>query len=100
MFEVWTVSKTWGTRPSVMCGITDEVAAYCFDRAVTSFGLSLEADIEEGTHKAKNRTEAKKKAMLILDRWLREPSDRQVEQPKKLNTGKGFNDPAKLFKKE
>lgn len=83
LWESWVLAKTLGNRPSEIYFITDELAAWSFDRAVTTFGLAVEAAIEKATLKCKTTDEANRKAKRELDKWLREPDE-----------GPKFRDPA------
>ena len=104
MYEAWTMAKTWNRRPSEIYCITNEVAAYHLDRAVMLFGLSLEADLDKATKNAKNRKEAERKAALVLDRWLREPSTEdsvdEAQAQARAEGKSGFKDPMERFKKK
>jgi len=53
-----------------MYAIKDEVIALYFDRAVFSFGSSVEADIAEAADKAKNDKQARASATRTLHKWL------------------------------
>lgn len=83
-WTAWTLSKTYSCRPSEVYHIHDEVVAFCFDRAVSTFGTALESALEEATRDAKTRAEAQRKATMVLNRWLDIPAQ--------------FADPAKMLK--
>lgn len=83
LWEAWVLAKTLHQRPSEIYFVVDELAAWCFDRAVTTFGLAVEGAIEKATAKAKTMEEAKRKGKRELDKWLREPDE-----------GPKFRDPA------
>ena len=104
LWEVWTIAKTWMVRPSALLCISDEVAAYHLDRAVTMFGMALEDDIQRHTRDAKDNKSAEAKARMVLDRWLRESptlSPTAEAQAKARAEGKtGFRDPAEMLKKK
>jgi hypothetical protein len=70
LWEAWLLAKGLGVRPSELYGIHDEVSAYCFDRAVYTFGSQCEADIEKARAKAKNDKAAQAAAQRALDKWL------------------------------
>ena len=57
-------------RPSEVYFLKDELAAYCFDRAVVLFATHVEAAIEAATEKAKNRTAAQGAAQMVLNKYL------------------------------
>lgn len=88
------MSKQWGIRPSEFCGITDPLIAYWFDRSVMYFGNSYEADIEDATKDAKNRSQAERAARVVSDRWIRDDDAAPQEEIKAPNR---FRDPAEVF---
>lgn len=98
LWEAWTLSRTWKVRPSEMYGIAGEFAAWCFDRAVTTFGTAVETDIKESTSKAKDDAQAKRKAQLVLHKWLNMPVEKEEDGEVQRRTK--FRDPAAKFKKE
>jgi hypothetical protein len=104
LYDLWTLAKTWKTRPSEILCIRDEVAAYHLDRAVTKFGLALEQDVEKHTESAKDRKSAEAKARLVLKRWLREPEElstvAQAQAQARADGKSGYRDPMERFKKE
>jgi broad specificity phosphatase PhoE len=51
--------------------VHDELAAYCFDRAVLTFGLAVEHAVESVEGKTTKDTERKRQREL--DRWLGTP---------------------------
>ncbi len=59
--------------PSNLLHLTDEVTAWCFDRAVFHFGTSVEADIKAATEKCKDSKTANRKAEQVLRKWTSEP---------------------------
>ena len=69
------MSKAWQTRPSEFYFIRDEVTAWCFDRAVTTFGMAVEDDITTSTRKAKTDKAAQATAQRVLQKWLRAKGD-------------------------
>jgi hypothetical protein len=74
LWEAWRLSKTMGVRPSELYGVHDEVAAWCFDRAVVTFGLAVENDIDEAVRNAKSK-QADAAANRALRKWLNPPGD-------------------------
>ncbi len=61
----------------------DEVVAYCFDRAVTIFGSSLEMELNKV--EAKTEKEGERKRERIIAKWI--PGTKAGE-------GRKFRDPA------
>jgi hypothetical protein len=49
-------------------GIEDELGAFCFDRAVTIFGVSLENEISSTNGRSEKDTERKRQR--VMDKWL------------------------------
>lgn len=83
LYETWFLAKTYRCRPSELLHIHDEVAAYHLDRAVAVFGTALDNELDERTEGAKTRKDARAKARLVLDKWLREPEEEQEEVTEK-----------------
>lgn len=70
VWEVWQLSKNYRCRPSDLLNITHPVQAFYLDRAVWTFGTSLEgalAECEDGKKKAPQIKAAKQR---VLTRWL------------------------------
>jgi hypothetical protein len=59
------------TRPSDLYAIQGDWRRFCFDRAVTTFGLALEAELDS----VKGRSEAsvERKRAMVLNKWLDRP---------------------------
>ena len=53
-----------------MYGITDEVAAWCFDRAVFLFGSEMESELREAADGAKNKQQANARQQRVISKWL------------------------------
>lgn len=64
------MGKQLRTRPSEIYGIDDELAAWCFDRAIQTFGQALENRLHEIGEKSKNRKSGQMKVMQEIDKWL------------------------------
>lgn len=95
----WTLSKTWKQRPSEIYRLDDEYAAYCFDKAIMSWGLSYEADLNDASGSAKTTAEAKRKMAEVQRRWLAD----EIEAPAPSAPDDGtavskFKDPASKFR--
>lgn len=65
----------------------DEVLAYCFDKAVTLFGASLENELNRV--EAKTEKEGERKRAQILSKWIPDS---------KAGEGRKFRDPAKSIR--
>jgi hypothetical protein len=75
-----------GIRPSELYGIRDEWMAFCFDRAVITFGNSLKHELENAGDKPdKKSREIQRKREAILSKWLRLP--RKFADPAKMMRG-------------
>lgn len=64
------MAKAYHLRPSEIYGITDEIAAWSFDRAVFLFGSELQAELEEASSGAKNKGQARQRQQRVLSKWL------------------------------
>ena len=80
------MGKTWSRRPSEIYGIHDDFQAFCFDRAVTLFGQSVEEDLRNAAKNSRNEAQAERKASQRLMRWLVQPGETPIGV---------FKDPAK-----
>lgn len=69
LWEAWRLSKTYQQLPSQIYGVEDSLASYCFDRAVATFGIAVEQDIEEATD-GKKKKAAEASASMVRARWL------------------------------
>jgi hypothetical protein len=58
------------TRPSDIYAIEDDFVAYCFDRAVQTFGVALENRLQEVSSRSKNKKTSEQKVAMELNRWL------------------------------
>lgn len=70
LWETWTLAKQWGVRPSELLSIAYELDAYFLDRAITTFGMSVEADLDKASTDAKNSKKAAQARARVLDKWL------------------------------
>ena len=70
LWEAWTLAKAYRKRPSEIYFIRDEIAAWCFDRAVHHFGSGLEYALNEAGAKAKNERAAHRARQQVLNQWL------------------------------
>jgi len=66
------MAREMKVRPSQLINLdpSEELAVYCFDRAINAFGDALMADLKD--IEAKNKKEAQLKTQSILRRWLPE----------------------------
>jgi hypothetical protein len=62
--------KELGKTPSQLYGITHQLDAYFFDRAVTMFGMEVESSMQTAADSAKDGKAAQQKAHLKLQQWL------------------------------
>lgn len=88
MWSAWSSLKTYHWRPSSDLEVTDSIAAYCLDKAVLWFGITMEnllgERVEVGSGKDK-RWEAKYELLDLLDEGFRVP--RETPKPKKAVPG-------------
>jgi hypothetical protein len=78
------MSREMKIRPSQLIGLdgTDELAIYCFDRAVNALGDALMAALQD--IEAKTKKEARSKTAQVLRKWLPEArSGRPSRSPAK-----------------
>jgi hypothetical protein len=70
----WLQSQQFRCRPSEILGVTEQPAAFYFDRAVFTFGSALESELEKaGQSKGKSKKTDSQIAMArqqIMARWL------------------------------
>lgn len=72
------MARSLRTRPSEVYKISDELAAYCFDRAVQTFGDALAAELQ--SVEGKNKREIERKRQRILSKWIPESKASGVSQ--------------------
>lgn len=58
-------AKTWSTRPSVLCGIQGDYAAYCFDEAVATWGNYVINELEKIEGKTDKEVSRKRHSRLL-----------------------------------
>ena len=75
MFEAWSLSQRMRVRPSDLFFIDDELTAWCFDRAVVTFGVALENDLEKHMSKAKTDSARRRVHARVMSKWLDDPND-------------------------
>lgn len=75
------MSQAYRLRPSSFYGIVDELKAWSFDRAVWLFGSSLEAELEEAAHSAKNSSQAESRQRQVMEKWLGGAAPRKFRNP-------------------
>jgi phage-related protein len=51
-------------------GVSHPVSAFCFDRAVFTFGTALEDDLNKVSAKCKKEDQAKRVRATRLNKWL------------------------------
>ena len=73
LWEAWNLATTYRCRPSDLYGIHDEVTAWCFDRAVYTFGSGLRDALKSATHSAKSNAQAQARYRQTLAKWLGGP---------------------------
>jgi hypothetical protein len=75
MLQLWGMSKTWRCRPSEILRLTDEIAAYCLDRAVYLFGTAYDADINDAAMPppgSKGKHNASQMIAMTNARWMKD----------------------------
>lgn len=79
--NAWTMSRSLKCRPSEVYGITSPLTAYCFDSAVTSWGMALDNELEAAGAEAKDGKTAQRARDRVLRRWV--PSTARYRDPAK-----------------
>ena len=64
------MAQSYRTKPSDLYGIHDELAAWCFNRAVQRFGMHVQGKLDEATNDAKSDAQAQSARMRVMHRWL------------------------------
>jgi hypothetical protein len=77
----WSMSKSLRCRPSQVYGIADPLRAYCFDSAVTRWGLALEADLDRAGADEKDSRKAERARQRVLRRYV--PATARFRDPAK-----------------
>lgn len=81
------MGKQMGLPPSDVYGIDDELTAWCFNRAVQTFGNALENALHEVSKKAKPK-QAEQAVQNKLNKWL------SSADPQEVRDKTQFRDPA------
>ncbi len=71
LWQAYQLSKTMKARPSDVYGISGAFRRFCFDQAVVTFGLSLEAELD--SIKAKDEKVVQTRRARTLAKWLDQP---------------------------
>jgi hypothetical protein len=79
--NAWTMSRALGCRPSEVYGIEHALRAYCFDSAVTSWGMALDAELDAAGKDAKDAHTAQRARDRVLRKWV--PSTARYRDPAK-----------------
>lgn len=66
------MSRSLRTQPAVLLGISNQLVAFYFNRAIWTFGSTLDAELEEISNKAKKPGSAQAKKSMRLALWLDE----------------------------
>lgn len=73
---MWTLAKTWKTRPSELTAISDPLTAFYFDRAVATFGTEVEAAMDQAADGAKNKKDSQRRRQMALARYMKDEHGR------------------------
>jgi hypothetical protein len=73
LWEAWLLAKAYRKTPSELYFIHDEVAAWCFNRAVYMFGSELDAELQAAGDGAKNQMQAQARRQRVMSLWLGAP---------------------------
>lgn len=69
-WEAWNLSKKYQVMPSELYCIRDELAGWCFNRAIYLFGSSLEAALVTAENRSRNPRQAQFRRSEVLKKWL------------------------------
>jgi hypothetical protein len=101
MLQLWSMSKTWKCKPSEILHLTDELAAYCLNRAVYFFGTAYDADITEASTPppgGKGRRNPSQAVAMANHRWLTDNIDAEEDTSDfEVIVDKKYRDPAVRF---
>lgn len=75
------MAKEYQTRPSSLYGIHEDYDAFCFDRAVYTFGTYVEGEMKKASEKGKTDEQKKQKAQARLDALLSDREEKQYADP-------------------
>lgn len=70
LWEAYQLGRSHHRPPSDIYGIKPKLTAYCFDRAVYTFGTALEARLRTVAETQKTQKAAERKALMELQKWL------------------------------
>jgi hypothetical protein len=72
LWQAYNLSKTMRARPSDVYAISGAFRRFCFDQAVMTFGVSLEAELDS-VKESKDPKQTAAKKSRIIDNWLGRP---------------------------
>lgn len=82
MWQLWNLAKTWNCRPSELINIDSDWTAFCFDRAIATFGNALNHELE--SVEGKNAKTVQSKREQVLRNWIPEAREtRKFKDPGK-----------------
>lgn len=67
---MYQLAKALGVRPSELLRVSDELAAFHLDRAVTYFGSTVDGELSKAESEARNEKAAAGKQQMVLNRYL------------------------------
>lgn len=79
--NAWTMSKALKCRPSAVYGIESPLSAYYFDSAVTTWGMTLDNELEAAGADAKDAKSSQRARDRVLRRFV--PSTARYRDPAK-----------------
>lgn len=82
LWQMFNLAKTWTCRPSDLVNVQSDWTAFCFDRAVATFGNALQAELD--SVEGKNNKVIASKREQVLRKWIPEArSTRKFKDPGK-----------------
>lgn len=70
LWQLYGLAKTWGCRPSELVGIESDWVAFCFDRAVATFGNALKSELDGVEGKDAKAIQRRREQILRI--WIPE----------------------------
>jgi hypothetical protein len=64
------MSKEWHKTPAELYFIHDEFKAWCFNRAVYTFGSAMQEDLETTGTKSKNEGTRRRQKQMAFNKWM------------------------------
>lgn len=70
VWMLWNMAKNYGCRPSTLLALSDPLAAFYLDRAVATFGMRVDAALEEAKNRKGSDASKQMGVSIVLSREL------------------------------